>query len=41
MHTHTDQRTTEIYLQNPEELNERHFRPVKAEMVLKNELPKI
>ncbi len=38
--THTDQKTTEIYLQNPEGLNERHFRPVRAEMVL-SQLPKI
>ena len=38
--THTDQKTTEIYLQNPEALNERHFRPVKAEMKL-SQLPRI
>jgi len=38
--THTDQKTTEIYLQNPEALNEHHFRPVKAEMKL-SQLPRI
>lgn len=38
--THTDQKTTDLYLQNPEALTERHFRPVKAELRL-NQLPKI
>jgi integrase len=38
--THTDKKTTEIYLQNPEHLDYRNFRPVKAEMKLKD-LPRI
>jgi hypothetical protein len=38
--TRTDKKTTEIYLQNPEQLDYRNFRPVKVEMKLKD-LPRI
>lgn len=33
--THTDMKTTEIYLSDPDKLKPTHFRKVKAELSLK------